>query len=120
MKKNISLTEKLDIIKMIKEGISVKKSATKLNKSIHTIYNIKRNQSNIIDYFVQANVPEIIGKFKQMRKLQCENVEKQLYNWFAEQRSHDNSITEETLIVKAKSISKSDLSNERKNCEFSN
>ncbi|OAF63792.1 hypothetical protein A3Q56_08411, partial [Intoshia linei] len=81
MKKTITLNEKLEIIRMLNEGISVKEISTKLNKSTSTIYTVQRNKSKMMDFYKNSNVPEIMGTFQRMRKPKCSVVEKNLYGW---------------------------------------
>ncbi|OAF66081.1 hypothetical protein A3Q56_06195 [Intoshia linei] len=122
MKKNITLNEKLNIIKMLNEGISVKQIAETLNKSINTIYSVKRCKPKIMNIYQDSNVPESMGSFKRMRLANCKEVENKLYGMFVKQRHNDVSISEETLIVEAKSIDNcSDTGSnvERNDCQFS-
>ncbi|OAF63848.1 hypothetical protein A3Q56_08446 [Intoshia linei] len=76
---------------MLNEGISVQEISTKLNKSTSTIYTVQQNKSKIMDFYKNSNVPAIIRTFKRMRKPKCSS-------------KNDNSITEETLLVEAKSM----------------
>jgi len=102
MKKQLSIKEKLEILRKLENNDKISDVAKIYNMTTRTIYRIKMEKENL-ELFANDRV-DIESDIKRMKKSRVPTVEKLLYAWFVNQREKKNQVTNCELQAKAMEI----------------
>lgn len=103
---NLTILQKIEIIKELDKGSSAKYLANFFGIGIRTVYDIKTNREKILEFYANTDSNKGIVSRKRMREAQSADLDAVLFEWFRQRRSENIPITGPILCQKAKELHK--------------
>lgn len=100
---NITIQQKLDILKELEKGKSAKQLAFEYNIGCSTVHDIKKNKNKLLNYSLLVS-ESICGSEnrKTMKKSPYELLDRALIHWFNNERAQGKAITGPMCVTQAK------------------
>lgn len=102
--KTLTVLQKVDIIKRLESGTSVRHLASLFGISTRTIYDISKNKQKILQFYASSDSNAGIANRKSMRPAKDVNLDAVVYEWFRQRRDEGVPITGPLLCEKAKML----------------
>ena len=102
--KELSLEEKIKLLKFLDDGNSERKAAKEFKVSKGTVSNVKRRGSEYLNQYQNENLPG--DRCRKFRKTENDEINKLTWEWFREARSMNLPISGPLLQETAKEFAK--------------
>lgn len=113
----LTILQKVELLKKLDCGTSVSKLQTEYGVGKSTIYDVKAQKENILQFVSEADSLASMSKRKTLRGAKNSDHDKALYEWFRQRRSEGLPISGPMLMEKASQFHKE--LNIEESCEYS-
>ena len=95
-RKRVSLTifQKVEILKKLQHGSSVKMIQEEYNVGKSTIYDLRSDKEKILQYAAECESANLMKNRKTMKPVKFDELDRVLYEWFKQRRSEGIPISD--------------------------
>ncbi|XP_015925367.2 tigger transposable element-derived protein 2-like [Parasteatoda tepidariorum] len=114
---SLSIKNKVEILKKLDEGSSVKLLSECYNVGLSTIYDIKNQKKDLLKFVSNCKQVDALNPRKTLHKAENKDVDKVLIEWIKQRRSEQFPLSRQVIMAQAKNFHR-DLGLEN-SCEYS-
>jgi hypothetical protein len=100
--KSLSIEHKVDLLRKLDNGASVKRLCEEYSIGSSTLYDLKKQKSEFLKFYADSDTPKAISGRKTLHTSRINDVDRVLFEWFRQRRSEGVPISSLLLIQQAK------------------
>lgn len=98
----LSIAEKVELLKKYSQGTAVRNLCDEYAIGKSTVYDIIKQQKEILSFFADSDLPTEMAKRKTMKNAKNPDLDKVMIDWFKQRRSENVPLTGPMIIAQAK------------------
>lgn len=99
---SLTISDKVKVLKKLDQGTPVKNVCDEYGIGKSTIYDLKKQRSEILKVFSESDVPENMAKRKTLHSSKCPDVDKVLMEWIRQRRMENVPLDRNMIVHQAK------------------
>uniref|UniRef100_UPI00398E38C9 jerky protein homolog isoform X1 n=1 Tax=Pristiophorus japonicus TaxID=55135 RepID=UPI00398E38C9 len=99
---SLSIAKKVELLQKLDNGTSVRRLSEKYGVGISTIYDIKNQKEQIMNFYAESDVQKEMNKRKSMHKPKSDDLDRVMMEWWRQRRSEKVPLSGPMVMEQAK------------------
>jgi hypothetical protein len=99
--KYLSIEQKVDLLRKLDNGASVKRLCEEYSIGSSTVYDLKKQKSELLKFYADSDTPKATRSRKTVHTSRVNDVDRVFFEWFRQRRSDDVPVSGLLLIQQA-------------------
>lgn len=104
--KTLSIHDKVQLLKQLDEGVSVKRLCKMFCVGSSTIYDLKKKKEELLKFYAERQSKKGVAVRRTMKEGKCSDLERALVQWFESRQNEGVTVTGGMLVEQAKVLHK--------------